>query len=447
MPSILEESIHISLPVARRRWSEPTPRRIMNNNAQSSPLLAIEGGRPERTTPLPSWPVFDEEQIEAVSNVLRSGKVNAWTGQEVSLFEEDFARTAGCRHAVAVSNGTVALELALRALGIAPGDQVIVTCRSFVASATCCAVRGAVPLFADVDRVSQNVTADTIRAALTSRTRAVIAVHLAGWPCDMDPILELANYHGLSVIEDCAQALGATYKGQPVGSLGHVAAFSFCQDKILTTGGEGGMLTTDNPAIWERAWSYKDHGKSRHAVCQQNHPTVFKWLHESIGTNWRMTEIQAAIGRIALSRLPDWIAARRKNAAALDDRLGRLAAIRLTVPPADIGHAYYKYYAFLRTETLRPGWNRDRIVRAVQAEGVPCFSGICPAIFQETAFDRPPFRPKRTLPIAEELGQTSLMLLVHPTLAESDISDTCRAVEKVLAAAAAGGGRTRSLVA
>ena len=415
----------------------------MNDDATSYPPLAVEGGRPERTTPFPPWPVFDDEQIEAVSNVLRSGKVNYWTGQEARHFEEEFARLADCRHGVAVSNGTVALELALRAVGIVPGDEVIVTCRSFVASASCCAVRRAVPLFADVDRVSQNVTADTVRAALTSRTKAVIAVHLAGWPCDMDPILELAKNRGLSVIEDCAQAHGATYKGRPVGSLGHVAAFSFCQDKIVTTGGEGGMLTTNDRAIWERAWSYKDHGKSHHAVYQQDHSTVFRWLHESIGSNCRMTEMQAALGRIALGRLPDWIAARRKNAALLDGRLGCLATIRLTVPPADIGHAYYKYYAFLRREAFRPGWNRDRIVRAVQAEGVPCFSGICPAIFQERAFDRPPFRVKRLLPVAEELGQTSLMLLVHPTLTESDMSDTCRAVEKVLGVAAAGGSRTR----
>ena len=414
----------------------------MSDNPTSSSPLAIEGGRPERTTPMPPWPVFDDEQIEAVSNVLRSGKVNYWTGSEVRRFEEEFARLVGCRHAVAVANGTLALELALRALGIIAGDQIIVTCRSFVASASCCAVSGAIPLFADVDRVSQNVTADTLRAAMTSRTKAVIAVHLAGWPCDMDPILELAGQRGLPVIEDCAQAHGATYKGQSVGSLGHVAAFSFCQDKIMTTGGEGGMLTTSNPAIWKRAWSYKDHGKSHHAVYDQEHSTVFKWLHDSIGTNWRMTEMQAAIGRIALGRLPDWIAARRKNAALFDERLGRLAAIRLTLPPAEIGHAYYKYYAFLRPETLRPGWNRDRIVRAVQAEGVPCYSGICPAIFQETAFDRPPFRPKRPLPVAEELGQTSLMFLVHPTLTDSDISDTCQALEKVLGVATVAGSRT-----
>lgn len=408
--------------------------------------LAIDGGSPVRSDSFPAWPVFDQEQISAVTRVLQSGNVNSWTGEQTGLFEDEFAQFAGCRYGVAVCNGTVALELALRALGIAPGEHVVVTCRSFIASASCCAVRGALPLFADVDHLSQNVTVDTVQAALTSRTKAVIAVHLAGWPCDMDPILDLAEQHGLSVIEDCAQAHGATYKGRPVGSLGHVAAFSFCQDKIISTGGEGGMLTTDNPAIWERAWSYKDHGKSRHAVYQQDHSTVFKWLHESIGTNWRMTEMQAAIGRISLRRLPDWIAARRRNAAVLDERLGRLPAIRLAVPPTDIGHAYYKYYAFLRPQSLRPGWSRDRIVRAVQAEGVPCFSGICPAIFQETAFDRPPFRPKRPLPVAETLGQTSLMFPVHPTLTASDMSDICRAVEKVLNVAAdeRAGGRTRA---
>ncbi len=410
-------------------------------------LLAIDGGKPIRDCPLAPWPVFDEEQISAVAEVLRSGKVNSWTGEETGLFEREFAELAGCRYGVAVANGTLALELALRALGISPGDQVIVTCRSFVASASCCAVRGAIPRFADVDPVSQNVTADTIRAAMTARTRAVIAVHLAGWPCEMDPILELAGQHGLSVIEDCAQAHGATYKGRPVGSLGDVAAFSFCQDKIITTGGEGGMLTTNGPAIWGRAWSYKDHGKSHHAVYQQNHSTVFKWLHESIGTNWRMTEMQAALGRIGLGRLPEWIAARRKNAAMLDDRLGRLAAVRLAVPPAEIGHAYYKYYAFLRPEALRPGWTRDRIVRAVQAEGVPCFSGICPAIFQETAFDCPPFRPKRPLPVAEELGRTSLMFPVHPTLTESDVWGMCRALEKVLAVATGEGAVKRNRAA
>ncbi len=390
---------------------------------------------PLRTEPFAPWPVFDDEQIEAVSAVLRSGKVNYWTGREVKQFEREFAELAGCRHAVALANGTVALELALTALGIGPGDEVIVTARSFVASASCCLMRGAVPVFADVDPESQNVTAATIRAVLTPRTKAIIAVHLAGWPCEMDPIVELARQQGLYVIEDCAQAHGATYKGRPVGSLGDVAAFSFCQDKIITTGGEGGMLTTDDKAIWEKAWSFKDHGKSWRAVHRPDESDTFRWVHESCGTNWRMTEMQAALGRVAVRRLPDWIKTRREHAATLDRHLGRLPALRTTLPPEHIAHSYYKYYAFIRPERLRRGWSRDEVVGAIRAEGIPARSGSCPEIYKEKAFDRPGLRPAERLPIARQLGQTSLMLLVHPTLSEEDMLDTCRAMEKVLAAA------------
>jgi dTDP-4-amino-4,6-dideoxygalactose transaminase len=408
---------------------------------ESDPTLAHEGGAPVRRDPFPPWPAFGKEEIEAVSAVLRSGKVNAWTGQEVRSFEQEFAQFVEARHAVAVANGTLALELALAAVGIGPGDDVIVTCRSFVASASCCAMRGAKPVFADVDPESQNVTAETIRQALTPNTKAIIAVHLAGWPCEMDPIMELAQDRGLAVIEDCAQAHGATYRGRPVGSLGHAAAFSFCQDKILTTGGEGGMLTTNDEAIWERAWSFKDHGKSWQAVNRPNHATVFKWLHASIGTNWRMTEMQAAIGRVLLRKLPDWLQRRRRHAAALTQHFCRVPALRLTVPPIHVRHSYYKYYAFLRPELLRPGWSRDRIVRAIQAEGIPCGSGVCPEIYLEGAFEASPSRPPERFPVAKRLGETSLMFVVHPTLSEGDMVETCRAAEKVLKVATTGDSR------
>jgi dTDP-4-amino-4,6-dideoxygalactose transaminase len=400
--------------------------------------IALEGGAPVRKSPFPPWPVFEDEEIEAATAVLRSGKVNYWTGQQVRLFEKEFAQVAGCRYAVAVANGTVALELALYALGIGPGDEVIVPSRTFVASATCCLMRGAVPVFADIDPESQNLTAETIRPALTLKTKAVIAVHLAGWPCDMDPIMELAEARGLSVIEDCAQAHGATYKGRPVGSLGHAAAFSFCQDKILTTGGEGGMLTTNDPSLWEKAWSFKDHGKSFEAVYRRDATSVFKWLHESVGTNWRLTEMQAAIGRVMLGRLPGWVETRRHHAAVLNRRFGRIPALRVTVPAGDFGHAYYKYYVFVRPSRLRPGWTRDKIVRALQSEGIPCGSGSCPEVYLEKVFERSGLRPEKRLAVAERLGRTSLMLLVHPTLAEQDILDACSAVEKVLRAATVG---------
>ncbi len=409
---------------------------------QDEPTLretsVLGGDTPIRTRPFPPWPAFEREEIEAVSAVLRSGKVNYWTGQQVHRFEQEFADFVGCRYAVAVPNGTLALELALHALEIGPGDEVVVACRSFVASASCCAMRNAKPVFADVDPVSQNITADTIRSALTPQTKAIIAVHLAGWPCEMDPIIELARQRQLAVVEDCAQAHGAIYRGRPVGSLGHAAAFSFCQDKIFSTGGEGGMLTTNDEQIWERAWSFKDHGKSWQAVNRSDHAAVFKWLHDSIGTNWRMTEMQAAIGRVLLAKLPGWIQRRRRHAAMLTQHLCRLPPLRMTVPPTHVKHSYYKYYAFVRPGLLLPGWSRDRIVRAIQAEGIPCGSGICPEIYLEGAFKASPSRPAQRLPVAKRLGETSLMFLVHPTLTEQDILDTCRAVEKVLREATMG---------
>jgi hypothetical protein len=382
------------------------------------------------------WPDFDEEQIDAVSRVLRSGKVNYWTGQEARRFEQEFAEACASQYAVALANGTAALELALHVLDVGPGDEVVVTPRSFVASASCVVLRGARPIFADVDRVSQNLTADSIHHVLSRRTRAVIAVHLAGWPCDMDPIIELARAYGLWVIEDCAQAHGARYKGRPVGSLGDVATFSFCQDKIISTGGEGGMLVTDDEALWQAAWAYKDHGKSYDAVYHREHPAGFRWLHESFGTNWRLTEMQAAIGRAQLRQLPGWLERRRRNAAILTACFQDIRALRVTEPPDHIEHAYYKYYVFVRPEGLRQGWHRDRIVAAIAAKGVPCFSGSCSEIYLEKAFASAGLRPEERLPAARELGETSLMFVVHPTLTEADMQRTCRVVEEVFRLAA-----------
>jgi hypothetical protein len=396
-----------------------------------SSLLAVDGGLPLRDQPFALWPSFEAEELEAVQRVLQSGRINYWTGDEGRQFEQEYAAAVGCRHAVALANGTVALELALYALGIGPGDDVVTTSRTFVASASCAVMRGATPVMADVDRDSQNLTAETIRAALTPRTRAIVAVHLAGWPCDMDPILELAQERGLKVVEDCAQAHGATYKGRPVGSMGHVNAFSFCQDKIITTGGEGGLLTTNDSEAWARAWAFKDHGKSYDAVYHRPHPPGFRWLHESFGTNWRLTEMQSAMGRVLLRKLPRMVEQRRRLAAALSARFSAMPALRVTAPPPEIGHSYYKYYVFLRPERLRSGWNRQRVADAISAEGIPCFSGSCSEIYLEKAFPET-LRPPRRLPVARELGETALMFLVHPTLSEADMHDTADAVEKVL---------------
>ncbi len=398
--------------------------------------LANDGGVPVRQTPFPPWPYFSDQEIDIVGAVLRSGKVNYWTGEEGRSFEREFAEHCMVSHAVAVANGTVALELALIALGIGPGDEVIVTPRSFIASASCVALVGARAVFADVDPLSQNITAQTIEPHITRRTKAVIAVHLAGLPCEMDAIRELAEKHNLFVIEDCAQAHGASYHGKPVGSMGHVSAFSFCQDKIISTGGEGGMLVTNDEAVWRRAWEYKDHGKSFRAVYQVEHEAGFRWLHESFGTNWRMTEMQAAIGRLQLRKLPEWHRLRGRNAALLREGLQGIPGLRLLAMPERVEHGWYKFYAFVKPEALKSGWSRDRIMNTVVAEGVPCFSGSCSEIYLEKAFaNKEGMSIPRPLPVARELGETSLMFPVHPTMQLSDMADVMKAVLKVFQAA------------
>lgn len=388
-------------------------------------------------TPEPAaWPFFADDEIEAAAQVLRSGKVNYWTGDQGRLFEAEFADYVGSKHAIALANGTVALECALKALGVGPGDDVVTPSRTFIASASCAVMLGARPVFADVDRDSQNITVASIRQALTPQTKAIIAVHLAGWPCEMDAILALAHERGIYVVEDCAQAHGATYQGRSVGSIGDIAAFSFCQDKIITTAGEGGMVTTNSSELWKAMWALKDDGKSYDATYHRQHAPGFRWLRESFGTNWRMTEVQSAIGRIQLRKLPHWSAVRRKYAQIITRRLASVPALRLTIPPAHIEHAYYKFDAFVRPEMLKPEWSRDRILQAIKAEGIQCFQGSCSEIYLENAFP-PEWRPQKRLPVAQELGETSLTFLLHPTLSAAYIESSCTAVEKVMAEATA----------
>ena len=397
--------------------------------------LAIDSGAPVRTQPFAPWPSFSEDEVAAACEVLRSGKVNYWTGDQGTQFEKEFAAYIGCRFAIAVANGTVALELALKEMGIGPGDEVIVPSRTFIASASAVVQCGATPVIVDVDRNSQNLTAATVHSALSSRTRVIIPVHLAGWPCDMDSILELARNNNLKVLEDCAQAHGATYRGSKVGSMGDAAAFSFCQDKIMSTGGEGGMITTNDEAIFEAAWSYKDHGKN-YRVMQSRAPShEFRWVHDSFGTNARLTEMQAAMGRVQLRKLDDRVAARRANAITLTDAIANTPGLRVTVPPAEVGHAYYKYYAFIEPGALHDAWDRDRIAAAISAEGIPCSNGSCSEIYLEKAFPLQT-RTRERLPVARELGETSLMFLVHSTLLHHDMLDTAHAIRKVLEVAA-----------
>lgn len=373
-------------------------------------------------TPYSPWPSYSTEEVEAVARVLASNRVNYWTGSEGREFEREFAAWCGASYAVALANGTLALDVALKALGIGPGDEVVVTPRSFMASASCVVTAGAIPVFADVDRATQNISAATIERVLTPRTRAVLCVHLAGMPCDMDPIMALAAQRGLKVIEDCAQAHGARYKGRSVGTIGHAGAWSFCQDKIMTTGGEGGMVTTNDRDLWSRMWSYKDHGKSWEAVHERRHPPGFRWVHESFGTNWRMLEMQAVIGRIQLGRMADWTARRAAIAGRLEATCRLFPALRVPEVPGWASHAWYRFYAFIEPRWLVAGWSRDRIVAELNAAGLPCFQGSCAEIYLEKAFDETGWRPPDRLPVARELGETSLALLVHPTLTDDEVA-------------------------
>lgn len=382
--------------------------------------------------PFSPWPCYQQDEKDAVMAVLDSNKVNYWTGTKGREFEKAFADFADCQYAVAVANGTVALDLCWQALALPKGSEVIVTSRTFLASVSSIVLAGLVPVFVDVDIDSQNISVETIKDKIGDNTSAILCVHLAGWPCDMQSIMELAEQRNIKVVEDCAQAHGAKYKGKSVGSWGHMAAWSFCQDKIMTTAGEGGMVTTNDKALWELAWSFKDHGKSWSAVYEKQHPPGFRWLHESFGTNWRMTEMQAVVGLKQLEKMHDWTAVRNQYAEQILTCAQGFDALRVPTVPDDIQHAFYKCYCFVKPEQLKPGWDRDKIIAAIEAAGVPCFSGSCSEVYLEKAFDHTDFRPEQALPVAQELAATALMFLVHPTLTQAEIDKSCQVLGQVM---------------
>lgn len=375
------------------------------------------------TPPRSAWPRYEADEIAAATEVLTSGKVNSLHhGAQCAALERAMAELCEVPHAIAVANGTLALELALHALGVGAGDEVIIPARSFMASASCAVACGATPVFADIDPDSQNITAAAIEAVLTSRTRAIIVVHLAGWPCEMAPIMELAARHNLRVIEDCAQAHGARIDGRPVGSFGDAGAFSFCTDKIISTAGEGGMLVMKDRNVWKKAWAYKDHGKDPDHYAAIVPGPEFLWLHDSFGSNFRLTEFQAAIGVRQLAKLPAWLDARRSNAAAFEEQIGGLNAIRLAPPRDGVEHARYKYCMFVRPDQLKPDWSRRRIIIEAQAAKIACTTGACPEIYREEAFRTSGRDPEDRLPVARELGETSLMIPVDHTLTPADLT-------------------------
>jgi dTDP-4-amino-4,6-dideoxygalactose transaminase len=406
----------------------------MSAPATRRSALALDGGTPVRSRPWPAWPHFDEDERAAVDAVLASGQVNYWTGDQGRAFEREFADWVGVPHAVAVANGTVALEIALRAVGVLPGDEVVVPAATFIATASAVVACGARPVVVDVDPRTQCLTAASVDGAVTGRTGAVVVVHLGGFPADAEPIVRLARRSGLRVVEDCAQAHGARRAGRPVGTFGDAAAWSFCQDKIMTTGGEGGAVTTADRRVWRRAWEYKDHGKNHDEAFDPARRSGFRYLHDTFGSNARMTEMQAAVGRCQLRKVTRWVGDRRTHAGRLDAALRALPVLRLPPVTDGIDHAYYRYYAHLRPELLAPGWDRDRVVAAITAEGVPATHGGCAEIHRERAF-RSTGRPLPVLPHAAALARTSMTMPVHHRMTRADVDDVVAAVHKVLAVA------------
>ena len=364
----------------------------------------------------PTWPYYDDAQCEIAAEILRSGRVNQWTGNNTKSFEESFSCYIGVDYSSALSNGSVALSCAYSSLGIGFNDEIITTPRSFIATASCAALLGAVPVFADVDLDSGSITAESIEPHISKKTKAISVVHLGGWPADMLSICELAEAYNLFVIEDCAQAHGAKIGTKSVGTFGDVSTWSFCQDKIISTAGEGGMLSTSNAHIDSFTKSYRDHGKNTSLILDKQPSNDYRWIHESLGTNYRLTEIQSAIGLAQLSLLPHWSEVRRINASILICALEGISCVRLPLVPPSLTHAWYKFYFYLRPEHLASGWTRASVIEAINHLGYPAYSGSCSELYREACFSHIYPDSSYSLPNAKELGENSVMLVVHPTI-------------------------------
>jgi dTDP-4-amino-4,6-dideoxygalactose transaminase len=345
-------------------------------------MLALLGGSPVRTKPFTRWPIFGEAEEQRLLRTLRSGDWGRLDGDEVSLFEHRFAAMHGCGHAVAVANGTVALRIALLAAGIRAGDEVIVPPYTFVATATAVVEANAVPVFADIDLNTFNLDPEAARRAITPRTKAIIPVHFAGQPAEMDAFRAIADEHGLVVIEDAAHAHGSSYRERPAGSLGHLAAFSFQSSKNLTAG-EGGIITTNDAALGDACRSIQNCGRVADGVWYEHHV---------VSGNYRLGEFQGAILNGQIERLEEQTATRDRNGRALASRLGRLPGLHPQArPPECTRHSYHLF--MLRLDSAAFGASRAAVLRALEAEGIPCSAGYGYSLPDQPLFRNKAFGP------------------------------------------------------
>ena len=379
-----------------------------------------------------SWPFYSEDEINAVSSVLSSGLVNKWFGNITNAFETEFAKYFNLKNALTTANGTLSLEAAYSAIDFKEGEELITTPRSFIATASSAVVKGARVRFADVDIDSGNITSNSIEPLINKKTRAITVVHLAGWPADIKNIAALAKTYDLDLIEDCSQAHGAKFEGKFVGTFSDISTWSFCNDKIISTGGEGGMISSRNSKYFQKIWSYRDHGKDKNLVENKSSVSSYNWLHSNLGSNIRMTELQSAIGRLQLTKLEGWIEKRKYNAQIFKSYLSEINSVRVPLPNKNIKSAWYKFYCYVVPKALKDGWSRDRIIEEITNSGFPAFSGSCSELYLEKCFKDFYKSPKRRLTVAKQLGETSLMFLIHPTITNKEIHNYASVARKVL---------------
>jgi dTDP-4-amino-4,6-dideoxygalactose transaminase len=388
--------------------------------------------------------MYNQKQIKLVSEVLKKNKTNYWTGDHGRLFEREFSKYHSVKYSVCVSNGSVALELALKVLNLKKTDAVIVTPRSFVISASCVLNLGLEPIFADVD-FNGNINIEGIRKAYKRGVKAIIVVHLNGLSCDLDLIVKFAKEKKLYLIEDCSQAHGAIYKGKKVGSFGDIATWSFCQDKIISTGGEGGMISTNSKKLWLKCWSIKDHGKNYKSVFFKKHKTGFRWLHDNLGSNYRMTEMQAAIGREQLKTLDNQLKIR--NAIAniyLNQLKDYYQKYHLLLKPDfkcqtcpfkknekkcnKCLHAFYRLNLFINKIKIK----QIQLIKELNKNKINCSIGACPEIYREKIFKKLKFYPKKRLANAKLLGETSIMFPIDPDRSLVKVKAEINLIKKIL---------------
>jgi dTDP-4-amino-4,6-dideoxygalactose transaminase len=388
--------------------------------------------------------MYSLKQIRNVIQVIKKNKTNYWTGQECKKFEKEFSKFHDTKYSIAVSNGSVALEIALKALNLEKTDTVIVTPRSFIISASCVLNLGLKPVFADVDE-NGNLSIDGIKKVFNKKIKAIIIVHLNGLPCDLDPILKFVKKNKLFLIEDCSQAHGAVYKNKKVGSFGHISTWSFCQDKIISTGGEGGMISTNNKKLWLKCWSLKDHGKNYHSVFYKKHKIGFRWLHDQLGSNYRMTEMQAVLGREQLKTLDQQIKKRNIIANLYINRLKdyyqkfdvinvpnfkhQTCSLKKNLKSCDkCRHSYYRLNLFINIKKI----NQIKLIEELNKKKINCGVGACPEIYREKVFKKLKFYPKKRLVNAKLLGKSSIVFPINPNRSLVNIKSEIDSIRKIL---------------